>query len=270
MLILRCIDVPFAVDERTGLRAITHRIALAIENGRLHAQLGQLLERNVAIAEQERSRVALDLHDGPIQHLTVAALKFDLFVMQLQNGGAVDVAQASELRGVLSDEITSLRRLMTGLRPPVLDESGLDAAMHDSALRVFEDVPVTVDITTNLNGARLAPAIETILFRLTREALTNVRKHAQATRVDIRLVLDETNVSLTICDDGVGFGILPADIRAEHLGLVSMGELAESVGGRCTVVSTPGQGVEVQAVVPRREACRSDETEPYTGRWGIT
>jgi signal transduction histidine kinase len=212
----------------------------------------RLLERTVEVAEHERIRLAVDLHDGPIQHLTALAFNIDRLSRRIAAGdlhGAQELAAA--VRGALSTEMQSLRQLMVELRPPILDEGGLSAAIGDAAARTLGDTSTAWGVTSSIEE-HLAPELETVVYRVATEALTNVRKHAKASRVDV--VIGRTaggDVSVTVTDDGVGFDpdrIERAD--GNHYGLLGISERVGGLGGACEVVSRPGVGTSIRATLP--------------------
>jgi PAS domain S-box-containing protein len=209
----------------------------------------RLLQRTVEVAEDERMALAADLHDGPIQRLTAASLSLDLLGNKLRRKGESEEAElAQRIRAEVAAEMTALRQMMAGLRPPVIDERGLDAALRDCAQTVLARVPTLFTLESNLDGRRLAPEVETAIYRLVREALTNVRKHARASRVSVRIDARDSGVGLEIDDDGSGF-----DPRADpngHLGLLSMRERVESHGGTWSLVASPGGGTRISAKLP--------------------
>ena len=199
--------------------------------------------------EQERVRLAADLHDGPVQELT--ALRYGLTRARNRiQRGQPEHAQAllAELEDELAAAIIGLRRLMAELRPAVLDEQGLEVALQNQ-VRAFEATSgVACAVSTDgLQGRRLAPELETVLYRVTQESLNNVGKHAGASRVTVSLAAENGSVRLRISDDGVGFDPSTAGrlLNEGHFGLAGMRERVEMVGGRLTVDSCPGQGTTV-------------------------
>jgi signal transduction histidine kinase len=226
--------------------------------GGLASEVASQTERKRAMqtvlraTEQERVRLAADLHDGPVQELTALRYGLTRARNRIQRG---DPDQAEVLLAELEDDlaagITGLRRLMAELRPAVLDEQGLEVALHNQ-VRSFEATSgVACAISTGLQG-RLVPDLETVLYRVTQESLTNVGKHAGASRVTVSLAAENGSVRLRINDDGVGFDPETAGrmLREGHFGLAGMRERVEMVGGHLVVDSTPGQGttVDVQMV----------------------
>ena len=208
-----------------------------------------LLARTVEAAEQERIALAAELHDGPIQHLTATAFNLDLLVNQLARDGNTAAAEnARKLRGNIATEMTSLRQMMAELRPPVIDERDLTAALDDVANTLFANTDINHTIDSNLDGHRLPPDIETAIYRIVREALTNIRNHAAAHNVGVRLDARDQTLYLTITDDGTGFD--PAHTPNGHYGLVTMSERAQSLGGNLHITTANGTGTRVHATFP--------------------
>ena len=209
----------------------------------------RLLQRTVEVAEAERMELATDLHDGPIQRLTAAALSLDLLGNRLRRRGeSQDAALAQQIRAEVAAEMTALRQMMAGLRPPVMDERGLDAALRDCAQAVLGRVPTLFTLDSDLDDRRLPPGVETAIYRLVREALTNVRKHARASHAHVRISTGDGTVGVEISDDGTGF-----DPRADtngHVGLLSMRERVESLGGTWSLIAGPGAGTRISAKLP--------------------
>lgn len=208
-------------------------------------------QRVLRVAEEERTRLAAELHDGPVQRLSALLYKAGLARVDAEAGDTGDVdGLLVELESGLVVEIDSLRRLMSQLRPPVLDQLGIARAIGSQG-EAFQDASgiactVHVDPATRLSHDR-----ETVLYRVTQEALANVAKHARAGRVGVWLQADNGLVRLRISDDGIGFD--PASVTASALGLVKQGhfglagmrERVEMVGGRLLVDSAPGQGTTI-------------------------
>jgi PAS domain S-box-containing protein len=217
----------------------------------LEEERQSLLARTVEVAEAERSSLAADLHDGPIQHLTAVTLTLDMLANKLGRGdvdGATELAQW--LRESIAGEMRSLRRLMTELRPALLDERGLEATLVDCAAAVLDGEPVAFTLECGLNGRRLAPELEAVIYRVVREALTNVRKHAHAGTARVSLMMDDGHVDLVVEDDGDGF--VPGGTNGDHVGVLTMRERVESVGGSWTLRAAPGEGTQIRAELPRK------------------
>jgi signal transduction histidine kinase len=164
--------------------------------------------------------------------------------------GADEVLEGVE-KG-LGEETRVLRHLMSALRPPVLDNRGLAEALEEHAQRFEQEHATAVDIGLGLQ-ARLAPELETILYRIVQESLNNVAKHARAGRVTVTVDQpDAGQVRLRVHDDGVGFDASNAGqlLREGHFGLAGMRERASLVGGSLEVESQPGSGTTVVARLP--------------------
>ncbi len=217
---------------------------------RLEQERKALLARTVEVAEAERMALAADLHDGPIQHLTAVTLTLDLLAKKLARGETAGTAAlAQRLRESVAAEMRSLRRLMTELRPPILDERGLEAAVRDCADAALDGADVGFTLESNLDGYRLAPEIETSIYRVVREALTNVRKHAGTCDAKVAVAVGDRTIVLTVADDGVGF---TGNGSRGHYGLLTMRERIESIDGTWRLDSAPGRGTTIRAVLPRK------------------
>jgi signal transduction histidine kinase len=204
------------------------------------------LRRVVAGQELERRRLARELHDETGQALTSILLG----LKQVEEASSPESARAAaaELREQIVDTLQNVRRLAVELRPSALDDFGLAPALERLAEAFGEQSGIAVDIQTNLDSQRLAPEVETALYRIVQEALTNVAKHAEATRVSIVVTRRENSVTAVIEDDGQGFGA--GGGTGDGLGLVGMKERVGLLGGRLALESTEGAGTTVVAEVP--------------------
>jgi signal transduction histidine kinase len=212
--------------------------------------VGRILEAT----QQERIRLAADLHDGPVQELTAMSYGLE----RVRRRQTESPGEASELLGqqqqALAQVTGTLRNLLSELRPPALDEHGLAGALkvHGDNFGRQTGVNVHVDVRV---VERPAPEVETIVYRVVQEALSNVAKHARAGSVWIHLLADQHTVDLTIRDDGVGFD--PAEaarlLREGHFGLAGMRERVEMTsGGRWHLDSQPGRGTTIHVhLAPR-------------------
>jgi signal transduction histidine kinase len=216
----------------------------------------RLLERTVQAREDERIRLAADLHDGPIQRLAGAAYTADLSRRRVARG---DLSGAQELLASLEDdirlEVGTLRRVMTDLRPPALDEWGLAAALADHAALFQQRTGITCAVETSL-PVRLVRTQETVLYRVAQEALTNVAKHARASHAQVSVRADRDRVTLQVRDDGAGFSTtrsaesLGEQLGRDHFGLASMRQQVEMAGGTWQVRSRLRHGTTVTATLP--------------------
>jgi PAS domain S-box-containing protein len=227
-------------------RDITMRELVEEERRGAEEERRSLLARLVDAGEEERRRIADDVHDGPIQVLTALQLRLEALSPHVADAGAGYMDKATE---AVRASIRSLRSLMFDLRPRILDREGLVAALRDQARAMSEET----DINVRVQGAGLheepSALMRTVLYRIAQETLTNVRKHAKASQVEIEVETTEGGTRLRVEDDGVG---IPVGSRATggRLGLAAMRDRAELVGGTFRAEPRPGGGTIVEAVVP--------------------
>jgi signal transduction histidine kinase len=212
----------------------------------------QLLDRTVRVAEGERARIAANLHDGPIQRLAALGLVLDRCTLRLDRDdgdGAMDLVKRA--RRELSQEIHNLREMMSELRPPILDEGGLDAALRDQ----LSGWSATTGVESRFEVAPhdpLPPDSETVVYRVVQEALTNVTKHARASLVTVAMSQSGQGLRVVVWDNGKGFNPRSQHemLRHGHFGLVVMRERVELASGRFEVKSAPLTGTQVIVWVP--------------------
>jgi signal transduction histidine kinase len=220
--------------------------ATAVHTARSVAQ--ERLEHSLEASEQERSRWARELHDETLQALGGLQLLMSSALREQ------DAAKRDDLIGSAAEhiatEIRKLRNLITELRPAELDEIGLESALEALAERRSRDAALSVSVNVDLGGEaqrRLPPQVESTIYRVVQEALTNVAKHAEAGQVDVRVGVINGAVDLTVADNGAGF-----DPRAapKGWGLVGMKERIELMSGSLELDSKPGGGTTIHAVLP--------------------
>jgi signal transduction histidine kinase len=217
----------------------------------------RLLDRTVQAREEERIRLAAELHDGPIQRLTGVAYSADLSRRRMDRG---DLTGGRQLVATMEDdirhEVTALRQVMMELRPPALDEWGLAAALTDYATAFQRQAGITCTVEADL-PVRLAAAQETVLYRIAQEALANVAKHARADHAWVTLDSAGDQVKLQVRDDGTGFDTtdsvdsLGGQLGLNHFGLASMRQQIEMAGGTWQLHSRPGRGTTITTTLPR-------------------
>ena len=212
----------------------------------------RLLRRSNTAIEQERNRIARDLHDGPVQGVSAATLSLEAALLMIKAGDADHGIELLErIRAELAGEADALRRLMSGLRPPVLEERGLMPALREMLARFEIDAGVVSIFEGDLQRGVPSDA-ETLAYRLVQEALTNVGRHAKASSVTVHVDTDTGQLRVEIEDDGVGFETnLARDfLRGGRVGLASMRERVELASGTFNLRSTPGRGTAVSALIP--------------------
>lgn len=205
--------------------------------------------------EEERRRVAREIHDGPAQLLANVVLRIDV----CQRLAAQDVARLQEELGQLKDlvrlSLQDVRRIIFNLRPMALDDLGLVPAMRGYLKDFQEKTGVETDLVFFGADRRFENTFEVAIFRLIQEALTNVSKHAQAKRIWVKIDLGSREIKINVKDDGRGFDVEKArhEGAGTKFGLAGMRERAELLGGRTDVSSSPGLGTRVSFSVPLPE-----------------
>lgn len=234
---------------------------------RVHAdqRAAHLLEQIITAQEEERRRLARELHDGAGQSLT--SMLLGLRALEESKAASVQ-AEIQQLRQIASHTIEDLRRMAAGLRPSTLDDLGLLPALERLIAEFAHTHNLSIDLEAGeVEGLRLPPALETALYRITQEALNNVAKHAVARCVLILLERQVASLSLSIQDDGRGFDVSTtlADLESgRHIGLSSMRERATLLGGSLRVESVPARGTTLTLQVPLLEVPTARHQEP---RW---
>jgi PAS domain S-box-containing protein len=216
-----------------------------VERDRRHL-LGQL----ITAQEEERRRLAGDLHDDAIQSLTAARMHLSVLGHQLDRLGeaaAVVRPALDHARDNLEQGLAAARTFLFDLRPPLLDSAGLEPALRQQLAKLVERTGWKTEVDWRLQE-RLERDLETVMFRVAQEALANAARHADATTVWVRAGRDGPDVVLEVADDGVGFDPPAARERAAatgHLGLRSMAERIQTAGGSLEITSGPGHGTRV-------------------------
>ena len=269
------LDLFMAVAAVTGLALSAATAEHRRAEARLHASEEQrkvLLAAILHAEEQARQRVAVELHDDTIQVLIAALVDLDSCALAI---GSHDCERARQrigrVRETLNDAVNRVRRLTFELRPPVLEAHGVGAAVNQMLDAVRDDLGISVERRIDLH--RYAPEIEILLFRTTRELLSNVRKHAHATRLEIELVERDRVIHGVVTDNGRGFDVRTAFDRSKtryNLGLDATIERLRVLDGTLALDSTPA-GTTADFTVPIRQAddphpqARRLDTQPRTG-----
>lgn len=215
-------------------------------------QLKALSQRILQAQEQERRRIAIELHDELGQSLT--AIKINLQLGERFKDQAPPDLYSENIR-IVEDALQQVRRLATGLRPSMLDDLGLAPALKWMAEQSASRGNFQVVFHHERTQVRLASEIETACFRIVQEALTNISRHAVAKHVDITLTHQGSDLKLSVQDDGVGFDLVAMRERSQaggSLGLLGMQERATLLGGQLDVFSALGQGCTVTLKCPWR------------------
>ena len=228
------------------LRA-AEKARLAEDLARREAQVRELSEHMMQIEEEERRRISRELHDEVGQSLLCIRLKLEMLGRVAPGHLAPALTEAQKLT---EHTISEIRRIISALRPAVLDQLGLAAALRQTAVRLRTIFPVRVRL-------HLPPTINAVprqagitVFRLVQECLHNIAKHSRATTVSISLHSTDKTLRLIVEDDGVGFEVKAALEKANSFGLVGMRERVALLGGKSEITSQPGQGTRVSVEIP--------------------
>ena len=244
----------FSAEDERLMESFAATAAAAVHTASSVAE--DRLRHSIEASEQERRRWARELHDETLQGLGGLQMLMSS-ALRSQDGGKLRqaVRDAVEQIGI---EIANLRSLIVELRPPALDEIGLVPAIETLAQRIASNEGLTVEtnISLALEGPdRLAPDIESTIYRLVQEALTNVAKHAAATRLEVGLLMEGDAVAVSVTDDGRGFDTA---VPAKGFGLVGMRERIVLVNGEVTIESEEGAGTVIRALIPARRREQAD------------
>ena len=226
--------------------AITHQIAVALENARLYKKAQTLA------AVEERNRIARELHDSATQLLYGITLYCSATTRAARSGNLAQVEKnLAEIKEDALQALQEMRLLILELNPPLLQAEGFVAALQASLEAIENRAGLETELHTDGVG-RLSRTLEPALYRIAMEALNNLVRYARAKKVIVNLSLQSGWVILEICDNGVGFDLTQAR-NSGGMGLHSMEQRAHQLGGRLEVTSTPGSGTHIRAEIPAQE-----------------
>ncbi|MGQ9474739.1 MAG: GAF domain-containing sensor histidine kinase [Actinomycetota bacterium] len=241
------------------LGSFVDAVGLSLENARLYQELlarrrmmDHLLSRVNTAHEEERARIARELHDSVAQSLLKIIYTAGFALDFLKEDPRLAVEEIEEVQQRAKDCLRELRAIMSNLRPTSLDILGLRETIHRYAEQFEEEYAITT--TVDLQGLdNLSPSVELAIFRILQEELTNVRKHSNADSVWIKTERRGGDLYLVVEDDGIGFDpqALAADQESgKHLGLLAIRERAELLGGEMSINSEPGRGTRITVRIP--------------------
>jgi signal transduction histidine kinase len=240
-------DHELTVRDRELLGVLARQAGVALQAAQLTHELQQSRERLVVAREEERRRLRRDLHDGIGPTLASLAQRIDTATYLIADEPQRATTLLQEVKGQVRTTIADLRRVVENLRPPVLDEFGLVGAVRDHLIPAQAHRGLAIQCIAGEPLTPLPAAVEVAAFRIVQEALANVVRHAGAGHAEVRLTLERPNVLVVeVADDGRG---LPA-LRRVGVGLRSMRERAEELGGTLSVNARPRGGTAVRATLP--------------------
>ncbi len=209
------------------------------------------LKHMLQASDHERQLIAYDIHDGLAQELAGAMMQLQIFdhtrLESPKDGGkALDLALV-----MLRRSHSEARRLISGVRPPILDESGVVAAVAHLVYDPAFDRAPKIEYRNRVDFKRLAPVLENVIYRIVQEGLTNARRHSQSNRILVGLKQRDDRLRIEIRDWGIGFDT--EAVRANRFGLLGIRERARLLGGKCSIKSKPGQGTRILVELPIAE-----------------
>lgn len=246
--------------QREHLRTLNEKLLQKLsEVDRLSEERRQLLSHLVRAQDEERRRIASDIHDDSIQVMAAATIRLSLLKEKVDD--PEQKASLERVEKTIALSIERLRQLMFRLRPPALEREGLKAALEDFLVYGFADSGIEVEVESKLPDEP-PPKIRDAAYQIISEALMNVRKHAEASTTKVTLSHVKEGLLVTVVDDGKGFQSGGMSSPPGHLGLINMRERAELLAGRCRVDSSPGRGSTVEIWLPWRFDDKYDTQTP--------
>lgn len=252
---------PFSLRDVSLARAIADQLSVAIDNATLYDEVqqsdklrGEFLHRVVSAQEAERKRIARELHDGTGQTLTALGLGLAAAAERIDTDPAAVRRQLNDMKQMNAQVLQEVHNVISDLRPSTLDNLGLVPALR-SHMSAFESrTGIQTQLLVQGKSVRLKPEVETTIFRVVQESLTNVVRHAEARSVLVTVAFGDDGVFLSIQDDGRGFDVgqaLAGDRGRAAWGLLGIHERASLVGGTADIVSVPGEGTTVRVSIPQ-------------------
>ena len=238
----------FEVDTQQKIKEL--QASQLQEAQRREAQRGELLKQVVSAQEAERQRIARELHDETGQALTAIGLGLRGISTTLRQDVDKAANHLRQMEGLVANSLTELQRLIADLRPSHLDDLGLPAALRWYAGEVQNRVPLKINVDISGEPRPIEPVVNTALFRVAQEALTNIVKHASAKAARVHLSYESDVVALRVEDDGCGFDENLSKTDRLPWGLLGMEERAALLGGQFVLNSRPNLGTSIQVTIP--------------------
>ncbi len=230
---------------RTLKKEITERTR--VQNKRKRAQQ-RLLENSLAVHERDRQLMAYELHDGLVQDVTAALLHLEALRGKLDIADGKTGERLDMILKILRQAIVEARQVISGLRPPILDELGVVAAIAHLIDEQCEPGGPEILFVHDIKQGRMGPLLERTLFRIVQEALANIKHHSQAEKAHVQLTQEPDHVRLAVSDTGIGFD--PMSVPDNRFGLQGIRKRAELLRGRARIDSAPGKGTRITVLLP--------------------
>jgi signal transduction histidine kinase len=235
------------------LTGIGRQAGIAIQNARLYENLRFYIHRITEAQEEERRRIARDLHDETIQTLVVIARRLEVLATLPDRLPEAATPHLDSLEELISNTLQSTRRFIHDLRPPILDDLGLLATLEGLISNLKETDGLEIDLRVTGTVRRLTSEEELVLFRIVQEALSNIRRHSAASWVAMHLEFRPDRIRISIEDNGRGFNAperIGDLVSSGKLGIIGMYERARTLGGMLKIRSEAGEGTEIVVDVP--------------------
>ncbi len=244
---------PLDAETEREVIALVTTMSLTLHTLLLRAQMAKavLPEQVEEAITQERRRIAREIHDGVAQNLAYLNLKTELLDRLVERDPAAAREQAAVVKQLLQTAMTDLRRCIGDLRRPASGQGAAITAQLRTLASSLGDMPSLELAMQQISGTKLAPEVERTILGIVREALHNIRKHAEAKSVRVELAREDDVLRVLVSDDGQGFQVAEKEHdTGQHFGLVQMRELAQELGGHLFIESQPGSGTRVEALIP--------------------
>jgi len=243
----------FLPEELELITAIGNQIGVAVENARLYENMRFYVRQITKAQEDERKRIARELHDETAQTLIDLSRRLDDLATSPERLSETAIGRLEEFQELIDSILRGVRRFSRDLRPSVLDDLGLLPALEWLTTNLMEENGIKTELKVYGDRRRLPPEAELALFRIVQEALSNVRKHSQASRVVTTVEFGESRVRINVDDNGQGFELAGRtdDLATTgKLGLIGMHERARLLDGTLTVHSELGKGTTIMVDAP--------------------
>lgn len=248
----------FTEERREVLEILARQLSIAIQNATLYQELLEEKERIAEVHEEERRKLARDLHDGPTQSVSAIAMRLGLVRRMLERDPAQVATELQKIEELAYRTTKEIRHMLFTLRPLVLETQGLKAALQSMADKMREvfNQEVVIDVDESVLE-RVEMGKQSVIFSIAEEAVNNARKHAKAPTIWVRLKpIQHDILLLEVQDNGVGFdvkSVMQSYEKRGSLGMVNLTERTELINGLLNIISAPGKGTRVQVFIPLTE-----------------
>lgn len=228
-------------------------LATRLDHLEKEASVNAELRQVIRAQEDERRRVARELHDVTSQALATLAVRVEMLRLTSKENPKETVTLIEEIRQLLATTSKGVNRLTYALRPSLLDDLGLPAAVRSCSHNVLGTADIEAHVEVSGVEGRLPPEVETAVFRIIQEAITNIASHSLAESACISLEFKDRSIAVQVEDDGIGFNlleVLPSPHEKESMGLLGMKERAELLGGKLSIDTQPGRGTKIVTEIP--------------------